>query len=535
MSSMKPLLALLALMAPGLAQAAATSTAPACDSVRLWESGRLLGRLALPDGPMGRPAGGFLARYLETSFGVTASAPAGRDELALAFGSPGNNPLIRQAVDAGLHLAADLGDEGFELRSWQHGTERVVIVHGLTPAALKYGCQELLFYHLAATRDWGSIDWPLHVVQRPSVKYRGIYMLPCWAAHDSLESWQRVLEFNSELTINRNWFWLDGFPVAGHTGEYAGTALADSTSVQRLIDLCDAEAMKLLIGGGWFTWHHEKAVGRDLRKGIDYYLAYIEAFRNFDGFYIEPTGEGSERAGWREQAEALQTLVRETHQRRPEFEFAIAICKFNNPQYLRMMAELDPKRVYWWWCWGDPLRQDALSLYPSVLRWHTTTQMSDYHGSIEPPTPAEASLAGVATSYDPGQGFGNPWNGWGKLGVDKPRDFDPRTLPYFAHQYYFRERCWNPTISEEEMAGRLQRRLFDADAPSGAGGTYWWLSRLVHAASMNQRPTSEQLAGPRELVKQTSARQWTPRTTDTLARMREALAQADRLAQKTQE
>ena len=144
-----------------------------------------------------------------------------------------------------------------------------------------------------------EIDWPINVVMKPAWAYRGVYILPCWAAYDSLESWQRVLRFHSELTINRNWFWLDGFPVAGHPGEYAGTALASESNVQSLIDLCNDEQMKFLIGGGWFTWHHRKAVNQDYAKGRDYYLDYLRTFKNFHGFYFEPTGEGKEAQNWR--------------------------------------------------------------------------------------------------------------------------------------------------------------------------------------------------------------------------------------------
>lgn len=356
-------------------------------------------------------------------------------------------------------------------------------------------------------------------------------MLPCWSAHDSVESWERAIRFNSELTVNRNWFWLDGFPVAGHTGEFAGTPLADGQAVQRLIDLVNAEAMKIYIGGGWFNWHHEKAVGKDIQKGVDYYLAYLDAFARFHGFYIEPGGEGAEAGQWRDEAEALRGFIRTVLERRPEFEFALAIGRFNNREYLEMMAELDPKRVFWWWCWGEPLGDGALTLFPNVLRWHATTQMSEYHGSIGAPRPEETRLAGITTSYDPGQGFGNWWNGWGRLGTDRPRNSHPYTIPYFAHQYYYRERCWNPEITEWEMTLRLQRRLFDADAPANAGHIYWWVSRLTHAGSMNQRPTTEQVVELRKVTDAMRSRAWTPKMTDTLARMEEALAHLSKLAE----
>jgi len=56
-----------------------------------------------------------------------------------------------------------------------------------------------------------------------------VYILPCWSAYDSLENWKRVLRFHSELTINRNWFWLAGFPLLEqYGGEYKNSDLANA-------------------------------------------------------------------------------------------------------------------------------------------------------------------------------------------------------------------------------------------------------------------------------------------------------------------
>jgi hypothetical protein len=516
--------------------AAASGAGPAAcapaESIPAWEDGTAIARLVLPP----RDArGAELVRstvngYLSRSYGIELpvaehAAPGG---VFIVAGTPATNPLLADLVSRGLALAKDdIGDEGFQLRAHDHAGATYVVVYGSTPRALKHGCQELVYYHMPATLRGGAIDRPLDITAKPAFRYRGIYMLPCWAARDSLESWERVLRFNSELTLNRVWFWLDGFPVAGHTGEYGGTDLARPENVQRLIDLAGAEDMKFLIGGGWFNWHHEKAIGKDVKKGIDYYLAYIDAFTNFHGFYIEPTGEGGETARWRAESGALGELVAAVHRKRPAFEFAIAIGKFNNKEYLADMAKLDPERIFWWWCWGDPIRDRALDLYPSVLRWHTVVRMSDYHGSMAPPDPVETPLAGIATSYDPGQGFGNPWNGWGKLGADAPRDFHPHTIPYFAHQYFFRERCWNPSLSEDAFVERLGRRLFDADAPADAAACYGRLSRHVLLVNQGKQPPREELAPIRAFVgaARARARAWTARTRDTLSRMEEALAE----------
>ncbi len=128
-------------------------------------------------------------------------------------------------------------------------------------------------------------------------------MLPCWSAYDSLDSWRRTLEFNSELTLNRNWFWLNGFPLLPkYGGIYQGSELGDLGNVRSLIELTHSEGMKFFVGGGWFTWHHkesasgsanervarvgagggEKPIELDeqgMAAGVQYYLDLIAALR----------------------------------------------------------------------------------------------------------------------------------------------------------------------------------------------------------------------------------------------------------------
>ncbi len=510
----------------------------AAERAWLWRDGKPLAHIVEPGRKRPLPDG-TLKRFAKTSYGV--ELPHGVD-CSEAHGLqivPSDAAVAASVLppDSTARLAdSELGEEGFQLISHEHAGKRYLFVRGNTPRAIKHGYLELALFRIHATTEGGWVDWPLNVVMKPEIGYRGTYMLPCWSAQDSFESWERVLRFNSELTLNRNWFWLDGFPVAGHTGQYAGTALADPKNVQKLLSLAhDQEHMKILIGGGWFNWHHEKAVGKDVDKGIAYYLQYIDAFQDFDGFYIEPTGEGSETGNWQVEAEALRKLIRTVLEKKPDFEFALAIGMFNNPNYLKMMAELDPQRVYWWWCWGDPLRDKVLDLYPSVLRWHVITRMSNFHGSLLPPLPEEAVLAGVVTSYDPGQGYGNPWDGWGKIGYDKPRNFDPYNIPYFAHEYFFRERSWNLKLTDADFVKRLQLRLFDADAPEGAADHYWWLSRLVRATSMNQRATPDQLARVEKFLEECRGRPWTPRMADTLARMQKADSELRKLLENEEQ
>ncbi len=472
--------------------------------VALWKDGTATSFLLLPssDKQASSLASSTFSYNLGQFYGLQLPLANGDEKAGtyIVLGTPANNPALNNLVQSGLKLTKeDIGDEGFQLLTYQKGASRYVIAYGKTPRALKFASQELIFYLMPATRSAGHVYWPINEVRRPAFTYRCIYMLPCWSPGDSMESWQRVLRFNSELTLNRTWFWLDGFPLAGHKGLYKGTPLSDAGNVQSLIDLVNSEDMKFYIGGGWLTWHMAKEVGTDLKKAQDYYLEYLRTFRDFSGFYLEPTGEPTAEAGkvtaqqsnnWRAEAQALRSLTRTVAQRRSQFEFAVAIGQYNSREYLAEMAKLDPKHVYWWWCWGHPVRDYASSLFPKILAWQSSffspsNDQSEW-GTRSAPGPEMKGLSGIVTSYDPGAGWGNPWNGlpskieWQTM-IPTPgaRNFDPYTIPYFYLQYFVRERAWNLGLSEQQFSERLLRRLFDGDAPTEAGQQYVKLSQMA--------------------------------------------------------
>jgi hypothetical protein len=217
--------------------------------------------------------------------------------------------------------------------------------------------------YLAEFCGW-SLPSTTDVKMKPRFAYRGVYMLPCWSAYDSLENWKRVLRFHSELTLNRNWFWLAGFPLLEqYGGEYKNSDLANAWNVNGLVQLCRMEGMKFYIGGGWFTWHHAKLAAGSIERGVQWYLDMLNLLPESEGIYIEPPGEGSEtdEQTWRQRTDAFKGMAETIWKKRPEFEFAVAIGKFNDPRYRKAMHEIDDKRIYWWWCWGDPLQQNALA------------------------------------------------------------------------------------------------------------------------------------------------------------------------------
>ena len=493
----------------------------------LWQADALAAKLIAPrlEPPVEKLAETTINGYLADCFG--RELPLARNAAGpgpfIVVGDETNNPVIERLVSGGLKLNRQAtGAEGFRILTHEAGERRFVVITANSAAGLKHGCQELVFFRLAASAERGEVDWPLDVTMKPVFPYRGVYMLPCWSAQDSIENWQRVLKFHSELTLNRNWFWLAGFPLLpSYGGEYTNTALAEVRNVRGLVRLCREEAMKFYIGGGWYNWHHAKVIGGSVERGIQYYVDLVKLLPGTEGIYLEPAGEGSDIDPnlWRQRAEALQTLAERVRQDDPDFEFAIAIGKFNAPAYREAVHRIDDRHTYWWWCWGDPLRQNALAEHPLVLRWHTVVQMSDFHGSIDPPLPSERPLTGFATSYDPGMGYGNPWNGWGKLGYDKPRNFHPHTLPYFSHQYRFREGCWDPGITDAQFTARLARRLFDADMPADSVANYQQLSRLCFRPLEAKGEVIDSL----DAFVSAHAGKGSARNRDTLARMREAL------------
>lgn len=493
----------------------------------IWTPGKPQAALILPrvNGPMASVVESTVNGYLQEAFGWTlpVKTAANGPGLFVVVGDESNNAVLRSLCARGLELdRTGLGPEGFRILTHEAGNQRFILITANTPVGLKHGCQELVFFRLAAGTERCAVDWPLDVRMKPAFSYRGVYMLPCWSAYDSLDSWKRVLRFHSELTLNRNWFWLAGFNLLeSYGGEYQKTDLASAEHVRSLVELCRAEGMKFYIGGGWFTWHHQQHAAGSIDRGIQYYLDMLDLLPGVEGIYLEPAGEGrdADEKTWRSRTGAFQRMATTIWEKRPEFEFAIAIGQFNSRAYREVMHGIDEKRITWWWCWGDPIRDKALSEHPLILRWHTIVQMSNYHGSTAPPQPRETALTGFATSYDPGQGFGNPWNGWAAMGVKSARNFDPRTLPFFSHQYLFRERCWNVNLTDEEFAARLSRRLFDADMPPDAIDKYLALADLC---SKPIEAEAKVIDGMEEFVAR-FAEEGTSRNRDTLLRMREAI------------
>lgn len=350
----------------------------------VWKDGKPVAALVCPQqaGATASIVETTINGYLSDKYGLKLPLVKQIDHpgLYIVVGNKTNNPVLADLVKLGVDVpTSDLGEEGFRIATHDAGDRRFLIVTANTPAGLKYGCQELVFFHMPATTARVALDWPLEMKQKPQIAYRGSYILPCWAPRDSIDTWRKVLEFNSEITVNRNWFWLAGFPlIKEHGGKYAGADLAKVDHVVGLVNLCRANAMKFYLGGGWFTWHHR--------------------------YHCGPTGDSIQR------------------------------------------------------------------------------------------------------------------------GVH------PYSIPHFAQEYWYRERCWDVRATREQFISRLARRLFDADMPAEAIQYYMTLSDLclppAPQSMTNARApkgATEEVLAPIGAFVKAHATHGTARNCDTLSRMREAI------------
>jgi hypothetical protein len=106
------------------------------------------------------------------------------------------------------------------------------------------------------------------------------------------------------------------------------------------------------------------------------------------------------------------------------------------------------------------------------------------------------------------------------MGVYEPRNFDPYSMPYFSHEYQFRERCWNVEQTDEQFRARMARRLFDDDMPPESIDHYLQLAEFCPNPQSAEPEAIERVAA----FVSGHVHRGTPRNQDTLARMQEALA-----------
>jgi len=136
--------------------------------------------------------------------------------------------------------------------------------------------------------------------EEPQFAYRA--SICCLAGHSTFDrALARVLIY-SELTCNRNYFWLDGFPLlAQYGGEYTGRwrnrpMCARSSSMP-------AVRREVPVGGGWDTWHQRKYSGTMSRDRFSTIWIFFHFTTGSAGIYLEPVA-GSERT---DPAESLKS------------------------------------------------------------------------------------------------------------------------------------------------------------------------------------------------------------------------------------
>ena len=164
------------------------------------------------------------------------------------------------------------------------------------------------------------------------------------------------------------------------------------------------EGMKFYIGGGWFTFHHEKHAAGSVERGAWYYSGSFKLLPGAEGITWSP-GRGyevKEEVWWPRTTALIRWPIGDAG----PISSSPWPWGCSTTAYREMLHKTDDKRTFWWWCWGDPVHDHALCLHPLIVRWHTVVQMSGYHGSTQPPGPNETALTGSRPAH-PGMGYGN--------------------------------------------------------------------------------------------------------------------------------
>lgn len=161
---------------------------------------------------------------------------------AIAVGTPASNPLVRRLEPQ----IAELGDQGFLLRTLKDGNRRVLLVAGNTPHGVLYGVYSLLeeygfgFYlggdAIPMRRPYRLLD--LNIARKPVFKIRGT--LPWYNFFNSPTAWdfEDYVWFFDQLVKAKNNFVgfhvydFEPFAAYQENGRYAAGEPLASTSVE---------------------------------------------------------------------------------------------------------------------------------------------------------------------------------------------------------------------------------------------------------------------------------------------------------------
>jgi len=467
---------------------------------------------------MERRAAAELAAVIARDSGATVKVlkyselgpPGGDGPTVILVGTPGSVPAIARLAggsSGGLGDLPLLGDDGYVVETIRLEKRKLLVVAGQTPRAVFYAAvfagEQLVLPGPGASRE--VVVASTRLTRRPAMKERAPYLLNLSGRGPEfgLDDWKVVLDGMARESHNRIYFWWQSlykprdFPDRRILDGGVGRIKMTNQDVNELARYAHQLGMEFLIGGGAFSWggaaalvkefpdtkavkasgmcpSHPKA--RELQ--LKFSLEMLEVINEADGIWFEPRDEhgecrcevcqkpvdrfGSKQYGQSEM-EFLKDFCKALWAKRPKAQVAwlIEIYKpskmhSEDPAYFERLREIEDPRLHWiivWGAWEFPgpggKYLPAAFFSRNNIRWSKpyaepleTIRKDVFRASRE-------GFLGFCPTFEPC--FGVDFHG---LTIPYPTD----KLPYELTSYAFREFCWQPTLSIDELKQRMRNR-----------------------------------------------------------------------------
>jgi hypothetical protein len=432
---------------------------------------------------------------------------------AVVIGTVAGNPLLNDLVTRFSLPVAQLGADGFLLRTLVDQGRSYLIIAGKDARGALYGAQEAIDQVVTGTAAGDVYVTQCDVRKAPSLTARGCYTLTCWgnAPRYDRAQWERTIDSMSAAGMNHIMFWMDGlfrsrrYPYAFmDQSYYAGVQLTDD-DIHQLIQRAHARGMEFLFGSGVFGWivagefaqrfpQAADTTGYNLcpsdplaqQLTRDYLEEMIEVFPEADGYMLEIRDEygdcmdsrcqtpldpfGSRQYGQSE-LDFLSSLSQAVWARSPSAKFVWLIGYWNHSSdrlyYDRIRTMSRDPRLEWMEVrnrWTLPAMDGS---YRPLTYFSNRASHWDPYYTLPPTsmqsvvqTTVNQGLYGYLPAYEPGFATASIY---GDAVIPFPVDL----IPYVLTQFYYREYTWNPGIDGTTLVDRAYRKFFTAEAPHG--------------------------------------------------------------------
>ncbi|MBX7255721.1 MAG: hypothetical protein K1Y02_05130 [Candidatus Hydrogenedentes bacterium] len=452
----------------------------------------------------------------------------------ILLGTPEGLPPLKDSnsqVSGCLRDVALLGREGFAIATLQSGKAQFLAISGKTDAGVFHGAIYTRDFLLdLVPPKWDAVVREVNLVRSPALEVRGPYLLPQYGQLPlyTLDHWKHIIDRMADNGINQVHWWVAGmYPSKGYPETFTITTSKLSVAdINELIAFAHQRGMRFLVGGGGFFWHGVDGFASthpDLQaKGTSglcpsapgsrtfmtgYALEWLDTFPEADGLWIEPRDEGGickcdacqkrldsyeSRVYGQAEIDYLVTLAKGAWAKNPNLSLVWLIEHLdkpgttfphtNDPMYFERIREIKDPRIQWmvvWEAFQLPGPRNEMKPVPFFSRnalhwdkpyWPNLQNVLD-HARIA----AEQGYLGYSNAWE----IGFASNDWYINDVPYPVDAIPEVITALV----FREACWEPGQTWDDMTGRVHRRFFTGEVPRSVAEDMLYLRQYITLAN----------------------------------------------------